>query len=103
MSGHVIIMSKRTQLVALAAIVTGALVALACLVIIAEGAHDRGRQAGYEAGYADAARVACTTPGEVSGLCWSLVPSLPECVYEDGTPDGCLWSDESGLFWVVSD
>ena len=103
MSGHVIIMSKRTQLVAALAILTGALVALACLLVIAEGAYDRGRQAGYQAGYADAARVACTTPGAVSGLCWTLTPQLPECEHEDGTPEGCLRRDSDGsTYWEVT-
>ena len=104
MTGHVLIMSKRTQLVAALVILTGAVVALVCLIVIAEGAYDRGRRAGYQAGYADAARVACTTPGEVSGLCWSLTPQLPECEHEDGTPEGCLRRDIDGASaWVVGD
>lgn len=108
MSGHVIIMSKRTQLVALVAIVTGALVALICFVVTVEGAYDRGRQAGYEAGHTDGRRQAerqiCMISGEVPERCWSVDPALPQCEHEDGTPEGCLRLDIDGTtYWEVSD
>lgn len=103
-----IIMSRRTQLVALFAILTGVLVALACLLVIAEGAYDRGRQAGYDAGHTDGRRQAeqdaCMISGPVPERCWSVDPALPQCDHEDGTPAGCLRLDIDGsTHWVVSD
>ena len=44
----------------------------------------------------------CQVEGEVSADCLALIPTLPECVHEDGAVRGCLWINSDGrVFWEV--
>lgn len=95
-------------------IIAGVTLVAGSVVSVASWAIDRSTDRAYERGYAVGVRdgavqarrddlmLTCRLPGVVRPDCALL--SLPECVEEDGTPEGCLLTADDGtLRWVIRD